>query len=105
EIPPPSRTQREAEQGIVLFKALTSISHLSDAIDVSDNAILWGNMMLELEGNGHYAIGWDYEHEEQISFYEAFETAWHIFEVIRIYRKLGTAQAITFVQRILIAGI
>jgi hypothetical protein len=43
--------------------------------------------------------------EEQHPFREAFETAWRIFEVIRIYRQLGTAQAISLLQHMLIEGI
>ncbi len=102
ELLPPSRAQREAEQSMVLFKALNRISHLSDAIDASDNAIFWGDIGVELTENGHYAISW---YEEQIAFHTAFEVAWHLFEVIRIYRQLGTAQAITLLQRMLITGI
>jgi hypothetical protein len=49
-----------------------------------------------------YMITWS---EEQAPFQEAFETAWSVFEVIRIYRKLGTAQAITLIRHMLIAGI
>jgi hypothetical protein len=35
----------------------------------------------------------------------AFDAAWHLFEVIRIYRQLGTAQAISLFRHVLIAGI
>ncbi len=102
EILPPSRAQREAEQSIVLFKALQRIGHLSTAIDVSENAISWGDMSVELAENGQYVTTW---YEEQTPFRHAFAAAWRLFEVIRIYRQLGTAQAITLVQRLLITGI
>ncbi|MDQ2886757.1 MAG: AAA family ATPase [Chloroflexota bacterium] len=102
EILPPTRAQREAEQGIVLFKALSRVSHLSGAIDTSEGAISWAGIGIEADEDGHYSIDWL---EEQIPFREAFEFAWCTFEVIRIYRQLGTAQAITFLQHMLIAGI
>lgn len=102
EVLPPSRTQREAEQSIVLYKALKRISHLSEAIDVQENTIFWGDIGIEPDDNGRYTITW---FEEQAPFRAAFEAAWRLFEVIRIYRQLGTAQAITFIQHMLIAGI
>jgi MoxR-like ATPase len=102
EILPPSRKQREAEQSIVLWKALSRISHLSTAIEVLNNAIAWGNIAIEPADNGNYEIIWP---DEQNSFRTAFEATWHLFEVIRIYRQLGTAQAITLMQHILIPGI
>lgn len=102
EILPPSRMQREAEQGIVLSKALKRISHLSEAIDAQENTIYWGDIGIEPDENGRYTITW---FEEQTPFRAAFEVAWRLFEIIRIYRQLGTAQAITFLQHMLIAGI
>ncbi|SRR6266487_7723 len=105
EILPPTRAQREAEQGIVLFKALSRVSHLSDLIDTSDtskSAIYWGDIGIESDEDGRYSITW---YDEQIPFRDAFAFAWRTLEVIRIYRQLGTAQAITFLQHILIAGI
>ena len=102
EILPPSRMQRDAEQGIVLWKALSRISHLSTAIEVLNNAIAWGNIAIEPADNGNYEIIWPDEHTP---FRTAFEAAWHLFEVIRIYRQLGTAQAITLMKHILIPGI
>jgi hypothetical protein len=105
EILPPSRAQREAEQGIVLFKALSRVSHLSDLIDTSDtskSAIYWGDIGIESDEDGRYSITW---YDELIPFRDAFAFAWRTLEVIRIYRQLGTAQAITFLQHVLIAGI
>jgi hypothetical protein len=45
---------------------------------------------------------WD---DENAPFPIAFATAWRIFEVIRIYRQLGTAQAISLIRHMLIAGL
>lgn len=104
EIPPPTRAQRVAEQGIVFYKALKKITHLSAAINLTDeNALYWdGTATISVEPSGHYSIVWD---DEQSPFREAFEAAWHLFEIIRLYRQLGTAQAISLIRHMLIAGI
>ena len=104
EILPPIRIQRAAEQAIVLYKALKKISHLSDSISLDDEGtIYWqGGVAIGADASGMYSILWEDEHH---AFREAFEAAWRIFEVIRIYRQLGTAQAISLLQDMLIAGI
>ncbi len=104
EILPPTRAQRTAEQGIVLYKALKRISHLSNSIDIAEDGILYWEVgaIIEPGVDGLYTIEWD---DRLPVFHEAFEAAWRIFEVIRIYRQLGTAQAISLFQHMLIAGI
>jgi len=105
EILPPTRAQRAAEQGIVLYKALQRIAHLNDAIRIDEDGIeVWQNNATIARGaDGTYTILW--EGDQQQAFREAFEMAWRIFEVIRIYRQLGTAQAISLLQHMLIEGI
>lgn len=94
---------KSAEQGIVLYKALKRIAHLSNTISAEEETLSWGNGIdVEMDASGLYTINW---REERHPFREAFETAWHIFEVIRIYRQLGTAQAISLLQHMLIEGI
>ncbi len=105
EILPPSRTQRAAEQSIVLYKALQRIAHLSDTVEINDDSgeIFWqDNVLIGQENTGMYSMQWE---DNQNPFRETFETAWRIFEVIRIYRQLGTAQAISLMQHMLIEGI
>jgi MoxR-like ATPase len=105
EILPPARQQRRAEQGIVFYKALRGISHLSDAVEASDEdrSVYWENTaMISSDENGLYLIEWD---TGRHPFREAFDAAWCLFEVIRIYRQLGTAQAISLFRHILISGI
>ena len=101
EILPPTRQQRAAEQAIVLYKAFRKISHLSDAIGIEEKTLYWRDIGIEPDDSGMYSITWL---EERTPFREAFETAWRIFEVIRLYRQLGTAQAITLIRHMLIAG-
>lgn len=102
EILPPTRAQRQAEQGIVLYKALTRVAHLSDSIEARAESINWNDLSVSAEPDGSYSIVWD---DEQSAFRAAFEAAWRVFEVIRIYRQLGTAQAISLVRHMLIAGV
>ncbi|MDQ2888439.1 MAG: MoxR family ATPase [Chloroflexota bacterium] len=103
EILPPTRAQRLEEQGIVLYKALKKITHLSDTINMDEEETLtWQGGIISADISGFYTILWE---DEQHPFREAFELAWRIFEVIRIYRQLGTAQAISLVRHMLIAGI
>jgi MoxR-like ATPase len=103
EILPPTRAQRSAEQGIVLYKALKKVSHLSPAINADASALYWDGMVaIEADASGQHALLWE---DENAPFAAAFRAAWHIFEIIRIYRQLGTAQAIGLIRHMLIAGI
>jgi len=104
EILPPTRQHRQAEQSIVLYKALKGISHLSNEIEINDDGtVYWGNAaMIAPDESGTYLVEWEHA---QHPFRTAFEQAWRLFEVIRIYRQLGTAQAISMLRHMLIAGI
>jgi hypothetical protein len=104
EINPPGRKYRVAEQSIVLYKALKKINHLSATIESSDDgSVYWqDHANISPDTNGSYSILWEHE---QLTFHEVFDYAWSIFEVIRIYRQLGTAQAIAMLQQMLIQGI
>ncbi|GER90546.1 hypothetical protein KDW_47080 [Dictyobacter vulcani] len=102
EILPPTRAQSQAEQGIVLYKALKKVAHLSAAIEVRDDNINWNSISVSTEPDGSYSILWE---EENNAFQTAFAAAWRVFEIIRIYRQLGTAQAINLLRHMLIAGI
>jgi len=104
EILPPTRTLRDAEQGIVLYKALSKIQHLSDAVNADEGQTLnWSEVVaIGADLSGTYSLLWE---DEQHPFRIAFEAAWRIFEIIRIYRQLGTAQVIALVQHMLIAGL
>lgn len=103
EILPPGRSSREAEQAIVLYKSLERVSHLSKEIVTEENGITWSTLGIEANpDDGQYATTWS---DEPHPFREAFEAAWRVFETIRVYRQLGTAQAIGLVRHMLIAGI
>lgn len=115
EVLPPTRTQRMEEQGIVLYKALKSLSYLSEHIKINNHSAEWrsDNILIVAEpdssGIYHCRLEPQGESEEDLvenSFSRIFlEVVWPLFEVIRIYRQLGTAQAIALVRQMLIAGI
>lgn len=117
EVLPPSRVLRDAEQAIVLYKALKSINHLSEDIAISKDGVLnWRHYASGAVNNRQtyititpdrpnpYHMQWTpLDDGNQVQ--ETFDIAWDLFEVIRIYRQLGTAQAIALVRQMLITGI
>ena len=105
EILPPSRVHRQAEQAMILYKALKDVTHINEAAIISDQVyVLWtGVVSIGSDATGTYHDEWsDQEHPLRKAFYDI---AWPLFEVIRIYRQLGTAQAIALVRQVLIRGI
>jgi MoxR-like ATPase len=104
EVLPPARAMRKREQMIVLDKALRKVSHLSDMIDAQDDTVYWLDVVeVSHDPDELFALRW--EASENYGFRVAFEAAWTLFEVIRIYRQLGTAQAISLYKQMLIAGL
>jgi hypothetical protein len=104
EILPPTRKMRVDEQTIALYKALKSISHLSEDLEIeNDTQLNWhGVLSIEHDPEGFYAITWENEECVQRTIMRA---CWQLFEVIRVYRQLGTAQAISVMRHMLISGI
>ncbi|MEI6179647.1 MAG: AAA family ATPase [Chloroflexales bacterium] len=104
EIPPPTRQRRQDEQAIVLAKALRSIAHLTTAITLSpDGSVSWpGVVSLTRVASGGYRVAWG---TPSPPLETVFGFVWNVFEGIRIYRQLGTAQAIALVRQMLIAGV
>jgi MoxR-like ATPase len=103
EIMPPKRPSRKEEQGIVLYKALKSVEHLSQDIVLREHMVEWTDVVvIEANAEGTYECAWNEQHPLYNLFYHV---AWSIFEVLRIYRQLGTAQAITLVRQWLTPGI
>lgn len=122
EILPPTRARREAEQKIVLYKALKKIAHLSNEIRTDEKGrwLDFGNVTgvvideanevnveegvvsIKLRGEAAYDVAWNKKHP----FYTIFnDVLWPLFEVIRIYRQLGTAQAIRLVSQVVTTGL
>ncbi len=103
EVLPPTRVHRSAEQGIVLYKALVSLEHLTGTIILKDHIVEWRDVVtVKISAEGTYVCDWLDQHP----LYRIFQNVtWPLFEVLRIYRQLGTAQAITLIRRWLTPGI
>ncbi len=103
EILPPGRRSRAAEQAIVLRKALESISHLTDAISTANNTVTWeGVVRISPDPDAVYRATWL---APAGPARDVCEVAWRALEVIRVYRQLGTAQAIALFRHLLINGV
>jgi hypothetical protein len=50
EVLPPTRMRQEAEQGIVLYKVLKSLEHLSKAITLEDTMVNWQDVCVNHTG-------------------------------------------------------
>jgi len=103
EVLPPTRMRQKAEQGIVLYKALKSLEHLSKAIIFEDTIVNWQDVaMISVNTEGTYESDWNDEHPLHDLFHKV---VWPLLEVLRVYRQLGTAQAITLIRQWLTPGI
>ncbi len=104
EVLPPSRKDRDAELAIVLYKALSDLQHLDTTIAISNNRTLtWGTTLtITPDAASVYRIAWGTTAEP---LQEVTGAAWNAFEMVRVYRQLGTAQAIALFRHLLIAGI
>jgi hypothetical protein len=122
EILPPTRAMYKAEQKTVLYKGLKNIQHLSDEIRLEQQGILRFGRYSKIEMNdqqkeavleeGVVTIGpglsrpntiiWNPTHPFYHIFYNIL---WPFFEVIRVYRQLGTAQAIRLVSQVITTGL
>jgi MoxR-like ATPases len=103
EVLPPTRAQSKEEQNIVLYKALERCSRFSTTVEKdSENNLNWPDVLyVSIERAGLYESIWERSTSAQ-SFSTVFhDVLWPLFEVIRIYRQLGTAQAITLVSQMM----
>ncbi|HVU68301.1 MAG TPA: AAA family ATPase, partial [Ktedonobacteraceae bacterium] len=98
EVLPPTRVARAEEQGIVLFKTLKHLAHLNpDSIKLTASAVIWqGIVSVEANSAGIYECTWQSEHPLARLFQQI---AWPLLEVLRVYRQLGTAQAIALIRQ------
>lgn len=102
EIPPPTRQRRAEEQAIVLAKALRSIAHLDPQITSNgDGNVHWAGVVQVTQPWGGNSITWA---APETPLANVFPFVWNNFECIRVYRQLGTAQAISLLRQMLIAG-
>ena len=101
EILPPSRALREEEQRIVFKKALQDIEHLRPSIRTDVHI----DVMSLFDYVDHFVVYGVSGANTFPAVSAIFASAWQLFEVIRVYRQLGTAQAVAFIRHMLIAGL
>lgn len=115
EILPPSRAVRDAEQGIVLYKALKRVEHLSENVVRMGNSMMFGSeaiqdgevgtrlyVAVKPDPQGNYHADTFEEGDGDNYFVKIFSNVlWPLFEIIRVYRQLGTAQAIKLVSQVI----
>ncbi|EFO80923.1 ATPase [Oscillochloris trichoides DG-6] len=103
EIPIPTRQRRQEEQAIVLAKALREIAHLTPQVThYPDGGLAWPGVVTISRSQAGLSLAWA---NPDLPLARIFTFLWHVFEVIRIYRQLGTAQAIALLRQMLIAGV
>jgi hypothetical protein len=95
EVLPPSRKEREAEQGTVMNEALKDLPDASWAIDLSQ--------IVTVKESDVQPWVCDWHGDSTVR--NLFTEGWHLFEVIRIFRQFGTAQAIAWCGSFLGAGL
>ncbi len=95
EVLPPGRKDRDAEQGTVVQEALKDLPQVSWGIDLRE-------IVTTKEGD---IQPWICEWNGDSAVHELFAEGWRFFEVIRIFRQFGTAQAIAWCGSFLGAGL
>lgn len=121
EVLPPTRAQREAEQGIVLYKALESIGHIIfiDDLESRIGQTIWNyfvnsettlelfaRIMLDKDKRTYQVLPLAAANEElNLIATSTFAAAYRIIEIVRLYRQLGTAQAIALTRQLFITAV
>lgn len=95
EVLPPGRKEREAEQGTVMNEALKDLPDATWAIKLNQ-------IVTTKEGDDQ---PWDCDWIGDSAVRDLFAEGWRLFEVIRIFRQFGTAQAIAWCGSFLGAGL
>jgi MoxR-like ATPase len=102
EVLPPTRGERDAEQAIVIRAALERLQPLRNGT-ISEDGRTWDGLVRVDEGSD--TIPWTCDWVGDTAAEGCFAEGWRLFEVIRLYRQFGTAQAISWTVRYLGAGL
>jgi hypothetical protein len=86
---------------MVLRKVLEQLQPVSEGA-ISDESRRWSNLVEIRAGND---VPWSHQWEGDTAARHCFEEGWRLFEVIRLYRQFGTAQAIGWVLNYLGGGL
>jgi len=102
EVLPPTRHERAAEQATVLKEAFARLPPVAwGGLDSERRA--WAGLVKISPGPDD--APWTLEWQGQTAAQQLFEQGWNLFEVIRIYRQFGTAQAIAWATAYLGGGL
>lgn len=94
DVLPPTRAERDAEQAMVLHQVLEQLSHIDTGRTTIDaTRQQWAGLVTVTSG---IQVPWEHTWDGATAAQQCFEEGWRLFEVIRLYRQFGTAQAITW---------
>ncbi len=94
DILPPTRAERDAEQAMVLHQVLEHLAHIApERITIDATRQQWAGLVTVTPG---IQVPWEHTWAGDTAAQHCFEEGWRLFEVIRLYRQFGTAQAITW---------
>lgn len=102
EILPPSRLERAAEQGIVLQTVLRQLQPISSG-RIREGGHAWDGVVEITQGAG--TDPWLHQWLGDSAIARCFDEGWRLFEVIRLFRQFGTAQAIAWSTHYLGSGL
>jgi MoxR-like ATPase len=104
DVPPPGRNQWHEEQAIVLRKTFTELEQFGLEVARDGNLIAWRYHTRNSPDQLVYRNDGTWSDEFRFMA-TMFEQAWNVFEVIRVYRRLGTAQAIALTKQMFIKAL
>ncbi|NJN66102.1 MAG: AAA domain-containing protein [Chloroflexaceae bacterium] len=110
DMQPPPRQERPAEQAIVLRKSLEHLGTISQgAITITPDGCRWSTLV-EVSAETAEIPGDRFPWRSQwkgppTPVRQGFEEGWRLFEVMRLYRPFGTAQAIRWTVAYFGAGL
>lgn len=94
DVLPPTRAERDAEQAMVLHQVLEHLALIDpERIGVDGTRQHWDGLVTVTSG---IQVPWEHTWAGDTAAQQCFEEGWRLFEVIRLYRQFGTAQAITW---------
>ncbi len=102
DVLPPTRQERDAEQATVIRAALERLQPISAGV-IDSTRRNWSGLLSIRQG--HMDAPWECLWEGDTAPRRCFEEGWRLFEVIRLYRQFGTAQAISWTMNVLGAGL
>lgn len=102
DIPPLGRDQRREEQQIVLRKVFIELEAMDLEAVRDERGLTTWRFVGDASPEGWFYRSTGIWNADKPWLSTSFSYLWNIFEVIRVYRRLGTAQAIALLKQLLI---